>query len=259
MKLWYKNGKLNYAVYFGIACLAVGLSFAVLLIVSEETQFRLTKEDGFFESVGAIGWLIASIVFFIVFWKGNSGNNLIFHRTQRNFVFCLLGIFCFMACGEEISWGQRILKLQTPEYLKKINRQDEINLHNIVFLQSQNAEDKKDIPFWARMLTTTKFFQAFWFGYCVLLPLASRFGRRTFYYTKNVNVPLVPIGLGAVFLANYLISEVIPFVYNTSGNPIDHYLVETKECNFGILFMLVSFYFLQSVTNDETISRVRHT
>ncbi len=259
MKIWKTNDKRKYVIYLLLACLTVGLSFAVLLIASEETQSRLTKEDGFFESVGAIGWLIASIVFFIVFWKSNSGNNFIFLRTQRNFVFCLLGIFCFMACGEEISWGQRILKLQTPEYLKKINRQDEINLHNIVFLQSQNAEDKKDIPIWARMLTTTKFFQAFWFGYCVLLPLASRFDRRIFHYIKNVNVPLVPIGLGAVFMANYLISEIIPFVYNTGGNPMDHYLVETKEYNFGILFMLLSFYFLQSVTDDETISRVRHT
>jgi hypothetical protein len=33
--------------------------------------------------------------------------------------------------GEEVSWGQRILGLQTPETLAEINRQDELTLHNI--------------------------------------------------------------------------------------------------------------------------------
>jgi hypothetical protein len=251
MKIWNTKGKRNYAIYLGIASLTVSLSFAVLLIVSEETQYQLTKEDGFFESVGAIGWFVASIVFFNSFWKNKSGNNLIFLRTKRNLVFCLLGIFCFVACGEEISWGQRIFKLKTPECLKKINRQGETNLHNIVFIRRRDA-DGKDLPFWARMLSMTKFFQASWFGYCVFLPLASRFGRQIYYYIKNVNIPLVPIGLSVVFLSNYLISKIIPFVYYTNGNRNDHYFVEVKECNFGILFMLVSFYFLQSIANSET-------
>jgi len=33
--------------------------------------------------------------------------------------------------GEEISWGQRMFSLATPESLKAINKQDEITLHNI--------------------------------------------------------------------------------------------------------------------------------
>lgn len=252
MNRWNTKGKRNYAIFLGIASLTVSLSFVALLIVSEETQYRLTKEDGFFESVGAIGWFIASIFFFNIFWKDKSGNNLVFLRTKRNLVFCLLGIFCFVACGEEISWGQRIFDLQTPEFLKKINRQGETNLHNIVFIQSRDA-DGKDLPFWARMLSMTKFFQAFWFVYCVLLPLASRFGHKIYYYIKKMNIPLVPIGLSAVFLANYLISRIIPLVYNISFNSNDHYFVEIKECNFGILFMLVGFYFLQNITNDKTV------
>jgi hypothetical protein len=253
LKLWNKKGNRKYSFYMRIAGLIVGLSFSVLLIVGEETQNRLTKEDGFFESVGAAGWLIASIAFFISFWKDKRGNNLIFLITRRNLVFLLLSIFCFVACGEEISWGQRIFKLQTPEFLMKTNRQGETNLHNIVFIRSRDG-DNKDLPFWARMLSMTKFFQASWFGYCILLPLASMFNRRTYYFIRNLNIPLVPIVLSVVFLANYLISRIIPFVYNTNANLNDHYFVEVKECNFGILFMLVSFYFLQSMANNETLN-----
>lgn len=40
-------------------------------------------------------------------------------------------IFVF-GTGEEISWGQRIFGLETPDYLREINAQDEITLHNIV-------------------------------------------------------------------------------------------------------------------------------
>ena len=37
----------------------------------------------------------------------------------------------FIAFGEEISWGQRILGIETPESLEGINDQGETNLHNL--------------------------------------------------------------------------------------------------------------------------------
>ncbi|QFT82884.1 hypothetical protein FIU89_19840 [Roseovarius sp. THAF27] len=40
-------------------------------------------------------------------------------------------IFVF-GTGEEISWGQRILGLETPASLREVNFQEEITLHNIV-------------------------------------------------------------------------------------------------------------------------------
>lgn len=40
-------------------------------------------------------------------------------------------IFVF-GTGEEISWGQRIFDLETPDYLMERNYQEEITLHNIV-------------------------------------------------------------------------------------------------------------------------------
>jgi len=52
----------------------------------------------------------------------------------RRFFFVLMA-GCLLVLMEEISWGQRIFGLATPEFLEHINRQHEISLHNIGFLQ----------------------------------------------------------------------------------------------------------------------------
>lgn len=39
-------------------------------------------------------------------------------------------VCCVYVAGEEISWGQQILKWDTPEYWAAINDQNETNLHN---------------------------------------------------------------------------------------------------------------------------------
>jgi hypothetical protein len=44
----------------------------------------------------------------------------------------LLAVFLFFAAGEEISWGQRLLGIQSSDYFKENNAQGETNLHNLV-------------------------------------------------------------------------------------------------------------------------------
>ena len=39
--------------------------------------------------------------------------------------------FFIVCCGEEISWGQRILGIETPDLIRSVNVQNEISLHNI--------------------------------------------------------------------------------------------------------------------------------
>jgi len=46
-----------------------------------------------------------------------------------------LGVLLFVAAGEEISWGQRQLGIETPSVLVDGNTQDELNLHNVEGLQ----------------------------------------------------------------------------------------------------------------------------
>jgi len=56
--------------------------------------------------------------------------------TGRVVAAVLLLIYAFMfvfGAGEEISWGQRIFDIETPEYFMENNFQQEITIHNLVF------------------------------------------------------------------------------------------------------------------------------
>ena len=49
-------------------------------------------------------------------------------------LFFLLAVACFFVAGEEISWGQRIFNIATPEKLAEKNMQQELTVHNIGML-----------------------------------------------------------------------------------------------------------------------------
>jgi len=50
-------------------------------------------------------------------------------------------LLCLFGAGEEISWGQRIFGLETPDFLSDKNAQGEIGLHNLVI--EINGEEVK--------------------------------------------------------------------------------------------------------------------
>lgn len=107
-----------------IAILAVGY----FLFYTNVPRFeKFVQEDGIAEWLTVAGLLSGSIVCLSRFVK------LINKRTKWFlFVTFCIGLFLFFASGEEVSWGQRIFGLQTPEYFEKNNSQQELNLHNLV-------------------------------------------------------------------------------------------------------------------------------
>lgn len=81
----------------------------------------ITHEDSVSESLSAVCYLVAAAIFFIEWAR---------HGFRNIFVLGYALLFLFVG-GEEISWGQRIIGLRTPEALMEINVQREANLHNI--------------------------------------------------------------------------------------------------------------------------------
>lgn len=84
-------------------------------------------EDGIVEWLTVAGLLAKSFVCF---------HRFITLFKTKNWWFLLvtfvLGLLLFIAAGEEISWGQRILGIQSSEYFLKNNAQGETNIHNLV-------------------------------------------------------------------------------------------------------------------------------
>ncbi|MDW7644384.1 MAG: hypothetical protein SCI25_05030 [Desulfuromonadales bacterium] len=51
-------------------------------------------------------------------------------KSNYRLFFAILALACFYVVGEEISWGQRIFNLTTPDFFRTHNLQNETNLHN---------------------------------------------------------------------------------------------------------------------------------
>ena len=54
--------------------------------------------------------------------------------------FLAAAVMFFFISGEEISWAQRVFDFGTPADLAKINMQDEVNIHNIVAINNEQAQ-----------------------------------------------------------------------------------------------------------------------
>lgn len=100
-------------------------------LIPSEVQRWIASESGIVERGTALLFLMSSVLAFLVVnrLRITMGDG----RDIRRIVWLtLLGLFFFLCFGEELSWGQRILDIETLDAMKGINVQDENNLHNMM-------------------------------------------------------------------------------------------------------------------------------
>jgi hypothetical protein len=122
-----------FAQRFAVAALimvAAFLAFAVVLSQVNPEAFadEFTVEDGFIEwmtSITLFGTFCYSVYRLATAWR-------LFGHGGR-FVLILVAVVCLFGAGEEISWGQRVFDIETPQSLLARNAQKEMNLHNLTF------------------------------------------------------------------------------------------------------------------------------
>lgn len=103
--------------------------FLVFLVLNfNELYLSLDFEDGIVEWSGAIALLVTSLLLFVCTFKTKQKVGT---KNYKFWMYLFAAIAFFWAAGEEISWGQHVLGLHTPEWLAKINGQQETNVHNI--------------------------------------------------------------------------------------------------------------------------------
>ncbi|UMB54889.1 hypothetical protein MKD41_05300 [Lutibacter sp. A64] len=123
MKTLTKTDKIAYI--FLILVFALGIYYA-----NTDLQFFdevYTKEDGIVESITAILLLCSSILLISRFFKLQKYKKPLWKIG----ILAIACVFIFGA-GEEISWGQRILNIESSEFFLENNAQAETNLHNLV-------------------------------------------------------------------------------------------------------------------------------
>lgn len=111
------------------------LVFNLLLLITGIVLYNINlpafqvyiEEDGFVEWITVLGLL--GVVFVCI-------NRLFTLHKEKSgfflFVTAMTAILFFFAAGEEISWGQRIFGIESSDFFKQNNAQQETNLHNLV-------------------------------------------------------------------------------------------------------------------------------
>jgi hypothetical protein len=227
--------KLHILLLIGLAY--TGITWFIPVVLPADTAFMLIDEDGIIEYVGAFCFFMAAVLFFVLFLKSKTGNDLFIFRTRKNIIYLGLAAILLFGAGEEISWGQRILDFETPDALREINIQEEFTLHNLPLFDTANIDS---------LLRANRLFIMFWFSFAIMVPVAALLHERLRELIERVNIPITPLLLGAMFPVNYVLSK----VYGRIGIDVDS-MTEIRETQDAVIFVLIAVWFLLQLRETE--------
>lgn len=90
-------------------------------------RYHYTVEDGFIEWLTVVALAATMIVCLRRAWLLRRQAKPLFMAMT-----ILFGLAFLFGAGEEISWGQRLLGIESPEFFQNYNAQGETNLHNTI-------------------------------------------------------------------------------------------------------------------------------
>ena len=231
--------KKNQAKIIVFSVVFLGLTY-IPLFLQPQTIEAFVNEDWIFETLTPIYFLITSILLAVIFFKlqPSTGNRWLFRLKKL----ALLGfaLLYFVAAGEEISWGQRIFHIETPEALKQTNVQQEITIHNLDFFQGEKAT-----------LDFSQLQTLFSLSFAFFIPVGAIILQRLFKFDLDTLMPVMPISFGWLVVINYLLQKIIrnvveiaPQIYLHPTMPFTEGLYEVREHgNAYAMLLSVLFYF----------------
>jgi hypothetical protein len=209
-----RNSKLSLLEKWILALTLIILLIAFgLLYFNPASLDTYLGEDGIVEWLTVGGLLAGSLVCF---------NRFIALFKKKNWWFLVvtfvLGILLFIAAGEEISWGQRILGIKSSEYFLKNNAQGETNIHNLVV----NGVKINKLVFSTILIAVLAI-------YLVIIPILYKTNKSVKTAMDNSGVPIARLYQIISFLIVFGISGLLKH----DRNP------ELLECGAAALFFLI--------------------
>ena len=225
--------------------------------ISSDLLKRATEEDGFYENMGALFFLLTAIVFFIL-----SARPDLYRFKQRNgkyaeqSYFLVLGVLFVFAFGEEISWGQRIIGFDTPEAIQNINVQGEFNLHNMEIFHHSTPNRIKKTGFLA-LLTMSRLFYLFFLLYLLVIPVIYRFDLRFKKFVQAVSLPLPSVLFGALFIFNILFAKMLRSIYEKEIVDYSDFwgFAEVKETVFSLILFALPLSWIKFKKRPRLLNR----
>lgn len=167
---------------------------------------------------------------------------LVLSKSRHCFFFAALAVACLYVCGEEISWGQRLFNIGTPDFFSRHNLQQEINLHNFV-----------TGPYSTKLKRVIEVVLACGFIlYGILYPLELRTASRWAILLNNKGLAAPPLYLWPFFLVASLL-ELRLFTFNEA---------EIAEILLSLALALMGLYHWQchkQKNKDQSISPWRQS
>jgi hypothetical protein len=230
-------------VTYLILLIYIPLTYTVLAM-GNKIIAALVPEDHFFEIIGAFSLFITSLLFLYGFRVARKTLDKTWISLVKQLVYLGLAFLFFFGAGEEISWGQRIFGFKTPQELAQVNKQDELNLHNLSVLEN------------SKLFTADRLFDAFWFLFAVFTPAIALI-LPAFRRFAGKFIPIVYWGIGLLFLYNYFWAKIAKLIY-AGGYGFDKLSLtqatqEIKESNYAIVFILVGLFAIWDLNHSKAI------
>ncbi len=177
--------KKKFSVAISSSLTLVLLGYIIYIFSGHENQLGyLFDEDTVAENLQAVFYGFAGALFLIKFMASR------LKITKRDIFYLLFAAFLLLVTGEEVSWGQRIFKINTPAFWDRVNVQGEITLHNFRGVDS-------NIGLVVIMLT-----------WAVIMPLMNKLFAFARAFFNKISMPIMPlsstvavlIGLSLYFL-----------------------------------------------------------
>jgi hypothetical protein len=199
------------------------LTYLSLLLGSRYIETIIVSEDGVYQNLSALALLTASVLCVLAFRSSRvAGRRRV---TVLRISYLVLAAVFFVGAGEEISWGQHLFNFGTPEQVGEVNAQGETNVHNIGVVREST-------------ITPARLFFAFAAIFLFVIPVVSALHEATGRRLRGL-VPVVPLFVGLLFLANFALSKVATVLSSAqTRQPIK----EIQETNYALLLALASFY-----------------
>ncbi len=129
------------------------------------------------------------------------------------------------------------MELETPPLFQEINRQKEINLHNLKVLSSG-------------FLRFDVWFFIFWFSYCLILPIVNKYFLEARKFISRFGLPVPPLWAGYLLLASFMI-YLIPQFFSKDWRRtyyIDAAFREIMETNVAFIFVVLALHELKKLS-----------
>jgi hypothetical protein len=120
-------------VLFPIACVVIYVLALTLPATREIALWSLNENRP-----------VEMLTFVLLFAGGLQGLRVAYQASARGETmpvvafYVLVGVLLLVGGMEEIAWGQQFFGFATPEFMKDLNAQDELTLHNIEGLQGHS-------------------------------------------------------------------------------------------------------------------------